>query len=148
MGAVLDILMALGVNKTVFAQFAIFLIAFIFLKYFIFSPYLAAYEERRRRTMGSAGVAKELQNEIVKLETDFSTQARALNDQIKVVFDEKRALAAKETGAVVSAAQKSAQEKLAAGKKEIQEAYSGAKDQLKAFVPELGQTIKQRLLEP
>ena len=61
MGAVLDILIGLGINETVYAQFAIFILAFTFLKYFIFSPYLAAYEERRKRTVGSVGVAKELQ---------------------------------------------------------------------------------------
>jgi F0F1-type ATP synthase membrane subunit b/b' len=148
MDKILDILIALGINKTVYAQFLIFLTAFLFLKYFIFSPYLAAYEERRKRTVGSAGVAKELQEEIAQLEANFATEARALNSQIKVVFDEKRALAAKESAAVLGAAQKAGQEKLALGKKEIQDAYVGAKDQLKSFVPELGQTIKQRLIEP
>lgn len=148
MGAVLDILMALGVNKTVFAQFVIFIIVFAFLKYFIFSPYLAAYEERRRRTVGSAGVAKELQEEISRLEADYSKSARSLNDQIRVAFDEKRSLAQKESQQVISAAQKTAQEKLIVGKKEMQEAYAGAKEQIKTYVPELGQAIKQRLLEP
>ena len=47
----------------------------------------------------------------------------------------------------VSVAQKIAQEKLTSGKKENQEAYLDAKSQLKTLVPELGQTIKQRLLE-
>jgi F0F1-type ATP synthase membrane subunit b/b' len=148
MGAVLDILTGLGVNETVFAQFAIFIVAFLFLKYFIFSPYLAAYEERRRRTVGGSGVAKELQQEITSLEERFAAEARQLNDKIKVAFDEKRTKAQKETAVIVSQAQKVAQEKLALGKKDIQEAYVGAKDQLKTLVPELGQAIKQRLLEP
>jgi F0F1-type ATP synthase membrane subunit b/b' len=148
MGAVLDILIALGVNKTVFAQFVIFIVAFIFLKYFIFSPYLAAYEERRRRTVGVVGAGKELQIEIESLEAQFTKQARNLNDQIKVVFDEKRAKAQKESSVILSEAQKLAQEKLTIGKKETQDAYLGAKGQLKTLVPELGQTIKQRLLEP
>lgn len=138
----------MGVNKTVFAQFVIFLVAFVFLKYFIFSPYLRAYEERRKRTMGSAGVAKELQEQIAQLEADFSQKAKALNEQIKSVFEEKRQKANKETINVISAAQKTAQEKLNVGKKEVQQAYDEAKDQLKKMAPDLGQTIKQRLLEP
>lgn len=148
MGAVLDILIALGVNKTVFAQFVIFIVAFIFLKYFIFSPYLAAYEERRRRTVGSVGAGKELQAEIESLEAQFAKEARSLNDQIKVMFDEKRAKAQKESNAIISNAQKLAQDKLALGKKENQDAYQSVKGQLQTLVPELGQTIKQRLLEP
>lgn len=148
MRAVLDILISLGVNKTVFAQFVIFLVAFLFLKYFIFSPYLRAYEERRKRTVGSAGVAKELQEQIAQLEADFSQRAKALNEQIKSVFEEKRQKANKETSNVISLAQKVAQEKMAVGKKEVQQAYDEAKDQLKKMAPDLGHTIKQRLLEP
>lgn len=148
MGAVVDILVALGVNKTVFAQFVIFIFAFVFLKYFIFSPYLAAFQERRKRTMGVSGVAKELQQEIDQLEAQFSKEARALNDQIKVVFEEKRVMAQKQTAEVVGAAQKNALEKLSVGKKETEAAYVSAKEQLKTFIPELGQTIQKRLLEP
>ncbi len=148
MGAVLNILTGLGVNETVFAQFAIFIVAFVFLKYFIFSPYLAAYEERRRRTVGGSGVAKELQQEIDELEGQFSQEARVLNEKIKIASDEKRSKAQKETAVIVSEAQKGAQEKLALGKKDIEGAYLGAKDQLKTLVPELGQAIQQRLLEP
>ncbi len=148
MGAVVDILVALGVNKTVFTQFVIFIFAFLFLKYFIFSPYLAAYEERRKRTVGVSGVAKELQQEIDQLEGQFAKEARALNDQIKVVFEEKRVIAQKQTNEVIGAAQKSAQEKLAVGKKETERDYATAKEQLKTFVPDLGQTIQKRLLEP
>ena len=148
MRAVLDILISLGVNQTVFAQFVVFLVAFIFLKYFIFSPYLRAYEERRKRTVGSAGVARELQEQIAQLESDFSKKAKALNEQIKNVFEEKRQKANKETATVVSLAQKAAQEKMTVGKKEVQQAYDEAKDQLRNLAPDLGQTIKQRLLEP
>ena len=148
MGAVLDILIGLGINETVYAQFAIFILAFTFLKYFIFSPYLAAYEERRKRTVGSVGVAKELQQEIADLEAEFSQEARLLNDKIKTVFDDKRIKAQKETTLIVTDAQKAAIEKLAVGKKEIHEAYIGAKEQLTTLVPEFGQSIQQRLLEP
>ena len=148
MGAVVDILVALGVNKTVFAQFVIFIFAFLFLKYFIFSPYLAAYEERRKRTIGVSGVAKEIQQDIDGLEAQFAKEARLLNDQIKVAFEEKRTLAQKQTAEVISTAQKNAQEQLALGKKETEAAYNSAKEQLKSFVPELGQTIQKRLLEP
>jgi len=147
MHAVLEILRSLGVNETVFPQFGIFIISFLFLKIFIFSPYLAAYEERRKRTVGSQGVALELQQEIDRRESEFSREAREVNEKIKKVFDMKQTQAIKETNAIMADAQLKAQERLNAGKKEVQDAYTAAKDQLKTFVPELGQTIKQRLLE-
>ena len=147
MHAVLEILRSLGVNETVFPQFGIFIISFLFLKIFIFSPYLAAYEERRKRTVGSQGVALELQQEIDRREAEFAREAREVNEKIKKVFDMKQTQAIKETNAIMAEAQLKAQERLNAGKKEVQDAYTAAKDQLKTFVPELGQTIQQRLLE-
>ncbi len=147
MNAVLDILKALGVNETVFPQFIIFLVAFLFLKVFVFTPYMAAYEERRKRTVGSAGVTQELQQEIDRREADFAREAREVNEKIKKLFDMKQAQALKESNALMAEAQTKAQDKLSAGKKEVQEAYAAAKSQLSTFVPEIGQTIKQRLLD-
>ncbi len=147
MNQLLDILKSLGVNETVFPQFGIFIVSFLFLKIFIFSPYLAAYEERRKRTVGSQGVALELQQEIDRRESEFAREAREINEKIKKVFDMKQSQAIKETNAIMAEAQQKAQERLTAGKKEVQDAYGAAKDQLKTFVPDLGQTIKQRLLE-
>jgi F0F1-type ATP synthase membrane subunit b/b' len=147
MNQVIDVLNSLGVNETVFPQFAIFIVSFLFLKIFIFSPYLAAYEERRKRTVGSQGVALELQQEIDRREAEFSREAKEINEKIKKVFDMKQAQAVKETNAILAEAQLKAQERLNAGKKEVQDAYDAAKDQLKNFVPDLGQTIKQRLLD-
>jgi F0F1-type ATP synthase membrane subunit b/b' len=147
MNQVLDILKSLGVNETVFPQFGIFIVSFLFLKIFIFSPYLAAYEERRKRTVGSQGVALELQQEIDRREAEFSREAKEINENIKKVFDMKQTQAIKETNAILADAQQKAQERLNAGKKEVQDAYAAAKDQLKTFVPDLGQTIKQRLLD-
>jgi len=147
MQAILDILISLGVNKTVFPQAAIFLVAFIFLKFFIFSPYLKAYEERRKRTVGSAGVAKELQDEIARLESEYAVEAKSINEKIKQIFDAKNSQAQKETLGILADAQNATQAKLNEGRKAAQSAYTQAKDQLKTFVPEIGQTIKQRLLD-
>lgn len=147
MNAVLEILMSLGVNKTVFPQFFIFIVAFLFLKIFIFSPYLKAYEERRRRTVGSQGVALELQQEIASREAEYSREAKEINERIKKIFDEKQSQAQKESQQIISEAQSEAQRRLNEGRKDVQAAYSQAKDQLKGFVPEIGQTIKQRLLD-
>lgn len=147
MSAILNILRSLGLNETVYPQFAIFIVLFLFLRYLVFNPYLKAYEERRRRTVGSQDVAKEILADIAVREEQYSKEAKDINARIKVIFDEKRTLASKETNAIIAEAQTVAQEKLNKGKKELNDTYSKAKEQLKTFVPELGQTIKQRLLD-
>jgi hypothetical protein len=52
MGQVIEILTGLGINSSVFFQFGIFFIAFISMKYIVFTPYLNAYNERQKRTVG------------------------------------------------------------------------------------------------
>lgn len=147
MNAVLDILISLGINKTVFIQFGIFIISFLFLKIFIFSPYLKAYEERRRRTVGVVGAAKELQEDLNRREAEFSEHAKILNEKIKSIFEEKRLAAQKESNALMAKAQTAAQVRLNEGKKETEDSFAKAREQLKNFVPDLGQTIKQRLMD-
>jgi F0F1-type ATP synthase membrane subunit b/b' len=147
MNEVLKILISLGLNETVYAQFAIFILTFLFLKLLVFNPYLNAYLERRKRTVGSQDVAKEILADISAREAQYSKEAKDINHKIKVIFDEKRTLAQKETSSILAQAQVQAQEKLTKGKKELSETYAQAKEQIKTFIPDLGQTIKQRLLD-
>jgi F0F1-type ATP synthase membrane subunit b/b' len=147
MNEVLKILISLGLNETVYAQFAIFILTFLFLKLLVFNPYLSAYLERRKRTVGSQDVAKEILADISAREAQYSKEAKDINNKIKVIFDEKRSLAQKETSSILAQAQTQAQEKLTKGKKELGETYAQAKEQIKTFIPDLGQTIKQRLLD-
>jgi F0F1-type ATP synthase membrane subunit b/b' len=147
MNDVLKILISLGLNETVYPQFAIFILTFIFLKVLIFKPYLNAYLERRKRTVGSQDVAKEILADIAAREAQYSKEAKDINSKIKVIFDEKRTLAQKESTAILTEAQTQAQEKLAKGKKELGDTYAKAREQIKTYIPDLGQTIKQRLLD-
>lgn len=147
MDAVLNILRSLGMDDTVYPQFVIFIVTFIFLNLLVFKPYLNAYLERRKRTVGSQDVAKEILADIEAREAQYSKEAKEINSRIKVVFDEKKTLATKESNAILVEAQTLAQEKLTKGKQELNEVYSKAKEQIKTFIPELGQNIKQRLLD-
>ena len=146
MGEIINILVSLGVDKTVFIQMGVFLLAFTFLKYFIFGPYLAAYIERRKRTVGHADVAKELKAEIDALEAQYSTEAKAQNEKIKELFTEKRSLGAKEAAKIVEAGHANAQKTLAEGKKSIDTAFGQAREEMKTFVPSIGDAMVERLI--
>lgn len=146
MGEIINILVSLGVDKTVFYQMGIFLLAFTFLKYFIFNPYLAAYIERRKRTVGHADVAKDLKAEIDALEAQYSTEAKAQNEKIKELFAEKRSAGAKEATKIVEAGHANAQKTLAEGKKSIDSAFSQAREEMKTFVPSIGDAMVERLI--
>lgn len=147
MGEIINILVSLGVDKTVFIQMAVFLAAFTFLKYFIFNPYLAAYIERRKRTVGHADVAKEMKADIEYLESQYSTEAKAQHEKIKELFNAKRAEGAKEATRIVEAGHASAQKTLAEGKKAIDTAFGQAREDMKGFVPEIGNAMVERLIQ-
>ncbi|MCC6138460.1 MAG: ATP synthase F0 subunit B [Bdellovibrionaceae bacterium] len=126
---------------------AIFLVAFTFLKYFIFGPYLAAYIERRKRTVGHADVAKEMNAEIASLEAEYSVAAKGLNEKIKAMFNEKKALGAKEATKIIEAGHTSAQQSLNEGKKSIDTAFGQAREEMKGFVPSIGDAMVERLIK-
>lgn len=147
MGEIINILVSLGVDQTVFIQMAVFLAAFTFLKYFIFNPYLAAYIERRKRTVGHADVAKEMKADIEQLEGQYSTEAKAQHEKIKEVFNAKKAEGTKEAARIVEAGHANAQKTLNEGKKEIDAAFGKARDEMKTFVPEIGNAMVERLIQ-
>lgn len=147
MRVVADILKSLGLNETVVPQFFIFIITFIFLNYFVFNKYLAAYQERRRRTVDSKDVDGEIQTEINEKEAIYSREARQINDQIKTIFEKSKADAQDFSMKTLADAQAKHQSKIAAGKKSIDDAVAAARAQLKQSVPEISQMIKQRLLD-
>ncbi|MCB9072666.1 MAG: ATP synthase F0 subunit B [Bdellovibrionaceae bacterium] len=147
MSAIINILVSLGVNKTVFYQLAIFLVAFLYLKHFVFGPYLAAYIERRKKTVGHNEVAKEMSAELEKLEADYSAEAKALNDKMRVVFAEKRAEGAKEATRIIESGFVEAQKALVEGKKEIDAEYGKAREEMKSYVPSLGDAMVERLVQ-
>jgi F0F1-type ATP synthase membrane subunit b/b' len=147
MRVVTDILKSLGLNETVVPQFFIFIITFIFLNYFVFNKYLAAYQERRRRTVDSKDVDGELQVQINETEAQYTREARIINEQIKTIHDKAKQAAQDHTNQVMAQAQAQHQSKISAGKKSIDDAVAAARAQLKNSVPEIGQMIKQRLLD-
>lgn len=147
MSAIINILVSLGVNKTVFVQMAIFLLAFLFLKHFVFTPYLAAYVERRKRTVGHADVAKEMKLEIDSLEAQYSIHAKAQNEKIKALFGEKKSQGMREATKIIEVGQASAQKTLADGKKEIDQAFGQAREDMRTLVPSIGDAMIERLMK-
>lgn len=146
MDQVTGILVSLGLDNTVLYQFASFIVTFIFLRWIVFTPYLKAYEERRKRTVGSQDVASGLQEEIDSLEASYSSRAKDVNSEIKLIFDNKKLEAVKHSNKLITEAQQKAAKKLESGKQTLQEAYGSARKEMESMIPEVATNIKQRLL--
>src|SRR5258705_9331734 len=100
----MDLLVQLGVNQTLPIQIATFLVCFVVLKYFLFGPYYAAFNERKDRTLGKTELAERFIAEARELEEKFGVRAQEVNDRFREVFDKSRLEAVKEYDRLINEA--------------------------------------------
>ncbi|MGE3759190.1 MAG: hypothetical protein AB7H97_15610, partial [Pseudobdellovibrionaceae bacterium] len=137
---------SLGINSTVFIQFAIFLVTFLFLKEFVFEAYNKALEQRTHRTKGGEELALDIQKETESLKTQFEIKAREINSEITKVFDKHRTESSKEVDKVVGSARAEANALIEASRERISKEVSTAKESMNNEVPKLAEAMTARLL--
>lgn len=103
MNVVLQILLQLGANETVFIQFGLFVVTISFLTVVVYGPYFKAYDQRMNQTKGADQVADETQNEAKKLEVIYQSKAREINEKIKSIYEDIRKGALDQVSKVVNA---------------------------------------------
>ena len=137
----------LGVNSMLWMQMGIFLFAYLVLTNLIFKPYLRAFEERQKRTVGNEALAERLINETKQLQQDYELKARAINNQFKSIYDEARAEASGEYERVITNAREKAAHLLEASRSQVATEIATARSMLGSQVPEVTNEIVKRLLQ-
>lgn len=142
----MEILAALGVNSTIGIQFCIFLVAFLVLKILVFKPYLAAYEEREKRTSGQTKAAEGLFEETNKLKEEYAGMARAQLEESQQIY----AASKKDAGSVyqqkVDEAKKVASGEVDKARVEIANQLSAASSNIKTEVSSISGIISEKLI--
>src|SRR4051812_27481890 len=100
----MDLLVQLGVNNTLVIQMAMFLVTFVVLKYLLFEPYYAAFNERKERTEGKTELAERFVSEARELEERYNVKAQEANDKFREIYDRSRSEATKEYDRVLNEA--------------------------------------------
>ncbi len=142
----MDMLIQLGVNSTLATQLILFLVVFVALKYLLFEPYFAAFDERQKRTLGKTEQAEKYMAESRSLEEKFAAQARLANDQYRAVFDKSRTEAQKEYAQLVTQAREHAKIKTEDVRQKVRSEISHVKTQLSLEVPAISKIINQKLV--
>lgn len=142
----MELLTSLGVNWTLYAQFAIFVVSFVVLKTVLFDPYFAAYLERNNRTVGKAEQAERFLSETRELEEKFAARARELNERYKAAYDKTRSEATKEYDRLVGAARDTSKKALDESRVRIQKEMESARGQLTQEVGGVAQLINRQLI--
>jgi F-type H+-transporting ATPase subunit b len=142
-----NILVALGINSTLWIQLGIFVFVFLYLNSFVFKPYFAAYLERQNRTMGNQEKAEQIYAQTRELEALYQRKMRGLTADIKAIYDKARSEATIEQEKLYAEAREKAKMTLESARNKIESEYNKAREELMRQAPELSRTISVRLLK-
>jgi F0F1-type ATP synthase membrane subunit b/b' len=142
----MEILTALGVNTTIWFQLACFLVAFLAVSQLIFKPYLAAHQERVRRTAGQEDSAERVLQEVSSLRTQYETKAREVNSQFKSIYDQSRTEAMREHDRLVTAARDLAAKYVDDNRQKISTEMENARTEIGREAPVVGAAIAGQLI--
>ncbi len=143
---VANLLSSLGVNDTYYVEFGLFLAVYLTLKYVLFGPYFAAYNQRNDRTVGQTELAERFVNETRELEERFSKRAQEVNERFKAVFDKSRSEAMKEYDRMIGEARTKAKSLVEDTRQRIGTEMETARKQLSSEVGAVSQLINHKLI--
>jgi len=141
-----QILELLHVNETFFFQIGIFLTSILVLWFLVFNPYLKAYEEREKATVGSKTQGQSLAEETLKLNNEFEQEARKQSLKLKDFFEKSKKESSSYSEARLSETKKSSESYLDTERKKIQSAISETKKQLSIEIPKIADEFKNKII--
>lgn len=141
----MEIFKQLGVDSTLWIHLACFLVSYVALMQLILKPYMAAYVEREKRTVGSEEAAVRLSEEANDLQTQYALKARDLNTQMKSFYDDARTQAQKQSEKIVGDARTQAAALLQQSRDAIAGEVSKAQATLTKEIPSVGAAIASKL---
>lgn len=141
---VVEILVSLGINETFYFQLVIFCIAYFGMSQIVFKPYLRAYEERKKRTVGSEKDAEDMILAAEQKEALYSEEAKALNSKIKDIYKEKADAAVKDRSQILESARSSAEGQLKEGRDSLEKVMDETRSIMKEHIPAISQKIEEK----
>ncbi len=148
MDQIIDILKDIGINETLFFQVGLFFIAWLAMNCIVFRPYLMAYEERIRRTLGSQEETRDILKQAEKKEQEYKALARKLNGDIHSAFAESNTKAKKKTEEILLQARGDSELQNGKLRKQMELSVAQARRDLENHIPALSLGIQKKFVEP
>ncbi len=146
MSQVIEILTSLGIDTTVFHQFAVFFLAYISMNFIVFKPYMAAYNERIKRTVGGQEYGEKLLAEAEEKEEAYKKTARDLNLKIREVFSAWNDKAKAEGDQIIEAAKKEADADLKQAQKQLEDTVAQVRKEMEGLIPSISENIQNKIM--
>ena len=121
----------LSVNKTVFIQIVLFLVAIFILNKLVFKPFINLIDRRDKLTRGAIEEAKELEEKVAHIIEEYDAK-----------LAEARAQAIEERNKIVQEGQNAAEDILSKAREETSELLKEAKGKLEADTQEIKTKVK------
>ncbi len=132
---------SLKLNDTIFIQFIVFMVGYMFLYYVLFKPYNNAAQKRYERTTGSEESADKFDEEIELLNRKYGQKVKEMNESISAIFLEADEKTKKEASEILI----TAQQKYKSEKEQKEESLNKEFKAEEAKVPELSKDLKAQL---
>ena len=147
MSQVIGILKSLGINETLLFQFGIFFVAYLSMSFIVFRPYLRAYNERVRRTLGSQKETQEILQLADQKEQEYKILAKKLNGVIKSIFHESKMKAEKNSEKILLQAKKDLELKSGELSEQLKLSVAKARNDLESHIPDISNKIQRKFME-
>ncbi len=142
---VANLLAALGVNETFWIHLGCFLVSYVALTQLVFKPYLRAFAEREKRTVGSEETAVRLVQEASDLHRQYEQKAKAINSQIKATFDSSRSDAQHEYDRLIDTTRGEVAALLKRSREVLSSEMQTARKAIAIDIPAVSQAIASKL---
>lgn len=145
MEMLLGLIDSLKLNSTLFTQFLIFLVGFVFLYYILFKPYSNAAHTRYERTKGNEDSADKYDDEIEILKRKYGQKVKETNLAVKSVFTDYDTKTKKEVSELLAAALSKYKSEKEDKEKAVNEHYKMEQSKVPALVQDLKEQLKKVL---
>lgn len=140
------LIQSLELDLSLFIQFGIFLVSYVFLHYVLFKPYNEKAQERYTKTTGSIESANQFDEEIELLKREYGKTVKKTNTEIKQIHEAEQLEAKKEVQTLIQNAQESYQKEKQMRSEEIEKAYITEKSKIPSLSKELKDSLKKVLI--
>jgi F-type H+-transporting ATPase subunit b len=136
----------LSIDQSLVFQVILFLALWMFLRKFLFEPYLAVMQQRTQRSEGALKEAQQVRTDAESIETRYKAQLAETRTGTMQQVDTVYRAAEEQAKTLTDAARAEANQTLATMRVNLQQEIDAARKDLEARAPEFARTISEKLL--
>lgn len=142
----MELLTQLGINNTTLIQFAIFVVTILILRFFIFSDFAQAADERFKRTKGGEDDAAGMVEKTAQIQQQYEMRAREINSEISQIFSNEKSLVHNRSEEILKAARVDAAQFIDDARKSIAGQIGAVELELKSETQAISGMMVKKLL--